>query len=245
MSVASGVLMVRNAVLIYLVGTVVLVALFIGYLVSITASQPQLQYYLNRLTSSLYAFTAANAVIIAVTASLEYVGFRRLANLRDIYMLGSYGAILQLLSIPFSVVGIVYEVRELESSYTSGVPGFMVMQTPAPLVRASALAFSVIGSVINLAGWLLVFAVTYKLGSDYGNGLVKVGSLATMVGLILAVVSMSYIFVIYGSPGSPPVTPVLLAAGVIILGGLLTLIGIVVLLVGLTNLAKAPLIKGE
>jgi len=47
------------------------------------------------------------------------------------------------------------------------------------------------------------------------------------------------------SPGSPPVTPVLLAAGVIILGGLLTLIGIVVLLVGLTNLAKAPLIKGE
>jgi len=40
-------------------------------------------------------------------------------------------------------------------------------------------------------------------------------------------------------------TPVLLAAGVIILGGLLTLIGIVVLLVGLTNLAKAPLIKGE
>jgi len=53
------------------------------------------------------------------------------------------------------------------------------------------------------------------------------------------------IFVIYGSPGSPPVTPVLLAAGVIILGGLLTLIGIVVLLVGLTNLAKAPLIKGE
>jgi len=99
--------------------------------------------------------------------------------------------------------------------------------------------------VINLAGWLLVFAVTYKLGSDYGNGLVKAGSLATMVGLILAVVSMSYIFVIYGSPGSPPVTPVLLAAGVIILGGLLTLIGIVVLLVGLTNLAKAPLIKGE
>ncbi len=230
----NGIIMIRNAILIYLLGTILLVIVLVGYIANSIVNKPQ--YYIN-IEGPLYVALAINSLLVAIASILEYIGFRQLSNLGSVYRFGVYGAVLQLVSLPFSIVGAVYYIQTLENSYkVSNIPGFMMQALP---VKVNSLTYlGAAGSLINLVGWLLVFVVLYKLGSDNGNGIVKTGSLATIIGLTLAISVVSYVPMIYSSYNAINTTFILLLFMFLVIGGLIVFIGIIMLLVGLTSLAR-------
>ena len=230
----NSVIIIRNAMLIYLLGTILLVITFIGYVASYVINKPS--YYIN-LEEAFYVVIALNSLLAIVVAVLEYIGFRRLSDLKVTYRLGAYGAVLQLVSLPFSIIGSIYYIQSLESAYkVSSIPGFAMQALPVK--ATSSIYLSIAGSLINLIGWLLVLIILYKLGSDYGNGIVKAGSLTVVAGLILAIGMMSYVPLTYGLYNNINITSALILLTLLIIGGLIVFIGIVTLLIGLTSLAK-------
>ncbi|WP_291766786.1 DUF973 family protein [Caldivirga sp. UBA161] len=230
----NSVIMIRNAILIYLLGTILLVIGFIGYIAGYIINQPQ-SYYIN-LERPFYAVIALNSLLAVVVAVLEYIGFRQLSDLKVTYRIGAYGAVLQLASLPFSIVGAIYYTQSLENAYkVSNISGFTMQALP---VKVNSLTYlGTVGSLINLIGWLLVFVVLYKLGSDHGNGVVKTGSLAAIIGQMLAISVVSYLPAAY-SYNAINVASALMLLILIIIGGLIAFIGIITLIIGLTSLAK-------
>ena len=233
---SSSVIMIRNAILIYLLGTILLVIVLIGYIAGYVINQSQ-SYYIN-LERPFYVAIALNSLLAVVVAVLEYIGFRQLSELKGTYRFGAYGAVLQLVSLPFSIIGAVYYIQSIENAYkVSNVSGFTMQALP---VKVSSLTYlGTAGSLINLIGWLLVFTALYKLGSDHGNNTMKTGSLAAIIGLILAISVFSYVPVTYSSYNTISIASVLILFMLLIIGGLIAFIGIIMLLIGLTSLAKA------
>ncbi|WP_156769794.1 hypothetical protein [Caldivirga maquilingensis] len=232
---SSSVIMIRNAILIYLLGSILLVIVFMLYIAGYVINQSQ-SYYIN-LEKPFYVIITLNSLLAVAVAVLEYTGFRRLSELKGTYRFGAYGAILQLISLPFSITGAIYYIQSIENTYkVSNISGFTMQ---ALLVKVNSLTYlGTAGSLINLIGWLLVFAILHKLGSDHGNGIVKTGSLAAIIGLALAISVTSYVPVAYTSYNAINVASVLILFTLLIIGGLIAFIGIIMLLIGLTSLAK-------